>query len=978
MAILIALLFTVMILFANDPCPAQPPTELRMYLMPDTRATTTRVNQLFPSEYRQTLSLDGPWEFQLDEQDQGFADNWHRGQTTFPNTTTLPGAIDAIDLGHRYGSGKFQTNLQGRVWYARDLTIPADWAGRNIRLNIGGATPNFIAWIDGQLVGARYCDLAGFSYDLTPFLTPGQTHRLVISINTRDARTSRTDQAFMPWSGIWRSIEVQATNPTHITDVFVRPDIDASTANFQIELTNAADQPRDLHLSARVTPWTDANAATTGNATAQLHLEPRQTKTLTIPVGVAGMKLWTTEDPFLYRFDVTLTENAAPLDSWSGRFGMRKWHVDAGRLMLNNHPAFIRGGMFQFDFPQTICPPHTRDAWRQRVREAKDFGFNYLRLPGASAPPELCDVADEQGMLLSATVSDLGIQPPRTALDKDAAQAINVLLLRRWWEEQVRELRNHPSLFIYVLANESTLINFPYLPELYHHVKHLDPTRIIANCDGPHPVDNPQIDLYDETDIWIPTSWPSPQQMSRKPFMVHEYVNVASLPDISTLARDTGPLFSPWLQGFANTVESFGLTEDYPRLLASSHHMQRGWVQLLFEALRMKPEADGYMACAQRDAGDVTYAGFLGRYGAPKEITPDDMRRWQGDTLLLCNLVSPLNRTYYGGEPIAASFTLSHYADQVIQNATLHWRLRDGDQLLAQGQLADINVAPYQLNSLGDIQFTCPAVSNATSATFEATLQCDALSVSNTWDLWLFPTDQWLTTTNLPVASTLELPQQLRDRYPFITPSPANAVPSSPSSLLITDTLKPHLDFLAAGGRVLLLKPTEFPALPGAFIPGWWIPRHGNQGTILENHPALARFPHQGFAGMQFGALMGGDVDMHKLVELDPAPDRLAKGYANRGQSTAVLYKQLPFTVDPLAHGITWLGPWNADPRPITYLFQLNVGQGKLLVVGYDVTGPLPEQNWMFDSLLRYAMGAQFSPRISVSADELQFFLSSR
>jgi hypothetical protein len=980
---LLSVLATGLIL-ANDIQCAEP-SEPQMYLMPDTRAVTTRVNQMYPSAQRDILSLDGPWEFELDEQDQGFTQNWQNGKTTFSLTTTVPAAVQAHDLGHKYDNWKYQTNYHGRVWYSKNVTIPADWAGRLIRLNLGGATPNFMLWLDGRLIGARYCDLTAFSYDLTPFVHPGQTHRLVISIDGRTWGSYRSDIGFMPWSGLWRSIELEAFAPVHLDDVFVRPDIDASTANFQIELTNSADQPRDLHLAAVATPWTDTDAPTAGKGSAPIHLEPNETKTLTIPVGITDMRLWSTEDPFLYRFDVTLTEGTTTIDSWSDRFGMRKWHVDAGRLLFNNRPFVVRGAMHQFDFPETISP--TRQAWRARVREFKNLGFTYLRLTGSIATPELCDIADEEGLLLSSTVADTGVDQPHGVPDDHLRQTMPILMLRRWWEENVRQSRNHPSLFIYILTNERELVDYPHLPEIYHHVKNLDPTRLVANCDGPFPEeDTATIEIYDETDIWIPKIYPTAEQRQRKPFMIHEYVNAPTLPDISTLQQTHGPLFSPWLQTFADDIAKLNLTDEYPLFLSASYNLQREWVQLQFEALRMIPEADGYMACTQRDCEDITYAGFVGRFGKSKAVTPEDMRRWQGDTVLLCDLVSPVNRTYYAGDSVNANFTLSHYAEQVIQNGTLHWRLLDGDQSLAQGQLPNLNVAPYQLNSLGDIQFTSPSIASARQVTLQATLHSDTVTVTNHWKLWLFPTDQWLTASSLPVATTLDLPERLRDRYPFITLSAANAAPPSPSSLIITDTLANHLDFLAAGGRVLLLKPTEFPALPGAFIPGWWIPRYKHQGTILEDHPALARFPNEGFAGMQFNALMGGPADDHNLIDLHAQPDRAAQGYTHRADTLAFLYRDLPFPVQPLTRGLTWGGPKIVavenhfrieGPRPITYLFQLNVGQGKLLVVGYDITGPLPEQNWMFDSLLRYTLSPEFAPSTTVTCEDLKAFLAN-
>ncbi|HPS55144.1 MAG TPA: hypothetical protein PLP05_06075, partial [Sedimentisphaerales bacterium] len=48
---------------------------------------------------RELLSLDGKWEFKIDENNSGKDLNWHNGQGTFDATIHIPGAPQAQGIG---------------------------------------------------------------------------------------------------------------------------------------------------------------------------------------------------------------------------------------------------------------------------------------------------------------------------------------------------------------------------------------------------------------------------------------------------------------------------------------------------------------------------------------------------------------------------------------------------------------------------------------------------------------------------------------------------------------------------------------------------------------------------------------------------------------------------------------------------------------------------------------------------------------
>ena len=342
--------------------------------------------------------------------------------------------------------------------------------------------------------------------------------------------------------------------------------------------------------------------------------------------------------------------------------------------------------------------------------------------------------------------------------------------------------------------------------------------------------------------------------------------------------------------------------------------------------------------------------------------------------MLLSDLTSPVNRTYYYDHPVEARFLLSHFGPQPVEGATLEWKLVCEGKTVSGGRSEDIVAARYALSEIGNIRFTCPVLAEAKRMTLHAELKGEDIEASNSWPLWFFPDNQWLELTQGEVVSRLDLPERLLRRYPFVR---AEKSQDCGEALRITDRLGENLNFLASGGRVMLVKPRELPSIVGRFWLGWWNPGWGNQGAIVTDHPALARFPHTEFVGMEFQALIGGKIDdMYGLSDLEARPERVAAGYVRDHESVAIEYKLLPFSVDRIVLGLTWNHVGSSDgAKAISYLFELKVGKGKLLVVGFDMLGPLPEQEWMFDCLMGHCLSDSFDPRSKVGTREIREWL---
>jgi hypothetical protein len=170
--------------------------------------------------------------------------------------------------------------------------------------------------------------------------------------------------------------------------------------------------------------------------------------------------------------------------------------------------------------------------------------------------------------------------------------------------------------------------------------------------------------------------------------------------------------------------------------------------------------------------------------------------------------------------------------------------------------------------------------------------------------------------------------------------------------LLITSALtRQALQFLESGGRVLLLAEkqlferradaTFFPASGGAV------------GTLIPDHAALRGFPHEGFCDLQFHNLQEGAYS----YSLDDYPKEMVPLVGGIQTTTGFLSK-------------------TKNLSKVGYVFETKAGRGKLLMstlrIRENFDEAYPEAIFLFDRLLRYAVGPDFNPGVEITKEQLR------
>jgi hypothetical protein len=166
-------------------------------------------------ERSEWLNLNGRWRFAFDSADQGERAGWAKG--------TLPGERQIWC--RSLGRAALRVPDSGDVgWYARSVTVPENWSGRRVFVVFGAVDWRTTVWLDGTKLGEHQGGYTPFAFELTPFLHPGQSQRLVLRVDdTPHPFKLEGKQGYGPARGMWQTVYLEARGSDPLEAVHFTP-----------------------------------------------------------------------------------------------------------------------------------------------------------------------------------------------------------------------------------------------------------------------------------------------------------------------------------------------------------------------------------------------------------------------------------------------------------------------------------------------------------------------------------------------------------------------------------------------------------------------------------------------------------------------------------------------------------------------------------------------------------------------------------
>lgn len=431
------------------------------------------------------LTLNGPWQFEFDDQDRGLAERWHAGTKPFSKTIQVPYAFQAKL------SGIGDTAFHDVVWYQRAIDVPAAWAGRRVRLHFGAVDYEAMVWVNGQFAGQHRGGQSPFALDITDRLTPSNNRVIVRAWDpSTDRSLPRGKQYWEPqsrsiWytrtSGIWQPVWLEAAGQTHVERLRITSDIDRSQVTIEAVLNRAAKVKMKVGVTQRGSGTAGASASSRSTYADEMIVAGDGTRVVAT-MTLREQRLWSPEQPNLYDLAIELQdEKGQPVDRLQSYFGQRKIHSQGDRVYLNNSPYYLRLVLDQGYWPESLLTPPTEAAMQYDIRMTKAFGFNGARKHQKVEDPRWLYLADTMGLLVWGEMAN--------------AQMFTDEYVSRFtseWQEVVARDYNHPSIVAWVPINESwgvpriltDVAQQAHVKALYHLTRSLDQTRPVIDNDG--------------------------------------------------------------------------------------------------------------------------------------------------------------------------------------------------------------------------------------------------------------------------------------------------------------------------------------------------------------------------------------------------------------------------------------------------------------------------------------------------------------
>ena len=119
--------------------------------------------------------------------------------------------------------------------YRRTFNIPAEWIGRDIFLNIGGADSNVYVWVNGKFVGYSEDSKLGARFDLTKVVKAGE-NLIALQIFRFCDGSYLEDQDKWRLSGITRDVTLEARAKARMIDLKAIPELDSEYKNAKLNI----------------------------------------------------------------------------------------------------------------------------------------------------------------------------------------------------------------------------------------------------------------------------------------------------------------------------------------------------------------------------------------------------------------------------------------------------------------------------------------------------------------------------------------------------------------------------------------------------------------------------------------------------------------------------------------------------------------------------------------------------------------------
>jgi exo-1,4-beta-D-glucosaminidase len=439
-------------------------------------------------------------------------DKWVKA--TVP-TTVLGALVEAGVYKHPFMGKNLEsipkTPFENSWWFRNTFSLDdLNTEEEQLTLMIDGVNYRANFWLNGVQVASQdtlFGAFRQFELDITGAAKSGEN---VLLVEVFPPQVRNFYMGFVDWApappdkymGIYRDIRLKRSGKISMNHTFVAPDLDpvnpeSASLTITTELTNHSNEAKTVEVTGNIENLEFKKSFKLApHERKEVKFTPADTKELLIQ----NPRLWWPNglgNPEMYTLNLEVHEHENLLDKQSTKFGIRKIETylnDKGvrGYKVNGRDVLIKSAGWVDDLFLRYMPE--KDA--AQIRYVKEMNLNSLRFEGVwGNNHHIYDLCDENGILLMVGWScqwewpdylgmELKIKPGDENLPINEGVDLYAVkltseeetLLSDYLRDQVKWLRNHPSIFTW--AGGSDAMPKPSLEKRYQAtLKQYDPTR---------------------------------------------------------------------------------------------------------------------------------------------------------------------------------------------------------------------------------------------------------------------------------------------------------------------------------------------------------------------------------------------------------------------------------------------------------------------------------------------------------------------
>lgn len=810
-------------------------------------------------------------------------------------------------------------NIIGSFAYNRKFSVDLNELSGEKELFIGGAQNAVSVWINGKFIACREGYSSPFSIPITDgvllngenTITLAVSNLLLKGYNGRPVSGCTNRAANECTGGIYGDVELRSYKDG-IKDVKVKTAKDLSC--FTVTVYGNDQIERKVEIIDN------------GKIVYSVNLQKGETKT---DIAVKDFELWSPDNPKRYTLQVKSANQTL-----TTLFGIRSFAVakDGIHLTLNGEPYFFRGICEHGYYPFTVHPTNDKNYYRKGIKKLKKLGFNSIRFHTWVPVKEYLEAADELGMLIEVET------PNNTSFEE--------------WKDIVYYTTHYTSTVLFSSGNEM-VIDEDYIEHLRKcaDLVHTTSDALFSpmsamrgieyfsygndKVDLPFPHNPVRLkalgefcDLYNSYSVGRTSYWSEKghadmlderNAIYNKPLLSHEICIQGTYCDLSLKDRYRGTRIGD--TELYTSVERHlidkGLIDRAPLYYNNSCEWQRRLRKHCFETVRRANTFAGYDFLGDIDHHWHTFGYCVGMMNEFYELKPseteENVLRYNSPAVLLADLPDCVN--FVSGQEVKIPILVSNY-DKIIPKATLCVRITDGKTVYLRREIRCGDVENGKITKLYDVSFKMPKAKKPAKLSLIATLGGGDTDINNVWETYVF----------LDKKAVIPSKNALKE-----------------ANLVIADdslTYEQLVLLMESGKKVLLFGNGPFAKINTAFQMALAGRTEGHLATVINDHPLMQDFAHDGFCSWQFRNMLN-------------------EGYSAALDNTNIAYKPIIEIASSYKYA-----------RREALLFEYAIANGRLLVCTLNLPNEDVGARYLKGSIIKYAM-ADFKPEIEISIADL-------